>query len=105
VETFPLSSIANIEDAIGESPSSSPYPTGAAPWATARDARREARAHAKGRRRVRALLVFGLDPLVVAGPEGSPASFSRMPGRERGGANDLHSSGSAPRRPSAPARR
>jgi len=91
VETFPLSSIANIEEAIGGISQRLAVPDrGRALRQRLEAARREARAHAAGRRRVRALLVFGLDPLVVAGPRGFAGELLEDAGGENAaGANEL----------------
>jgi iron complex transport system substrate-binding protein len=71
VETFPLATIGNIEDAIDGIARLLGVPEqGSALRDRLEGARRRARETARGRRRVRALLVFGLDPLVVAGPRG-----------------------------------
>lgn len=71
VETFPLSSVADIEDAISGIAALLGVPgRGRELREELERARRDSRAQAKGRRRIRALLVFGLEPLVVAGPRG-----------------------------------
>ena len=71
VETFPLSTIADIEGAISGIAALLGLPErGRELRQTLERAREDARARMKGRPRVRALLVFGLDPLVVAGPNG-----------------------------------
>jgi iron complex transport system substrate-binding protein len=71
VETFPLSTVAHIEAAISAIASFLGVPErGLALQADLERARQQARAAARGRRRVRALLVFGIDPLVVAGRAG-----------------------------------
>ena len=71
VETFPLSTVAQIEAAIADIARLLHVPErGRALLRDLSRAREQARTAARGRRRVRALLVFGLDPLVVAGPRG-----------------------------------
>jgi iron complex transport system substrate-binding protein len=71
VEAFPLSTVANIEDAVSAVAGLLGVPErGAALREAFEQARRQSRAGAKGRSPTRALLVFGLDPLVVAGPRG-----------------------------------
>jgi iron complex transport system substrate-binding protein len=71
VETFPLATVANIEDAIGGIAQLLGVPDrGRALRERLEGARRDARNSGRGRPRTRALLVFGLDPLVVAGPRG-----------------------------------
>jgi iron complex transport system substrate-binding protein len=71
VEAFPLQTVGQIEDAlrdigalIGRAGRAEELVAGI------ERARSSARAAAGNRRRVRALLVFGLEPLVVAGPAG-----------------------------------
>ncbi len=69
IEAFPLSSVAEIERAIecvGELLRVSPRARELVQGIEA--ARARARAQAQGKPRPRVLLVFGLDPLVVAGP-------------------------------------
>jgi iron complex transport system substrate-binding protein len=71
VEAFPLATVANIEDAVAAIAGLLGLPErGRALRESLDRARQEARASAKGSSRTRALLVFGLDPLVVAGPRG-----------------------------------
>src|SRR5439155_720348 len=71
VATFPLSTVAHIEAAISAIAGFLGVPErGLALNAHLERARQQARKAAAGRKRVRALLVFGLDPLVVAGPGG-----------------------------------
>lgn len=91
VETFPLSSVADIEDAISGIAALLGVPDrGRELRAGLERARQDARAQAKGRRRVRALLVFGLDPLVVAGPRGFAGELLEDAGGENAaGANAL----------------
>ena len=69
VEAFPLATVANIEDAVAAIAGLLGIPErGRALSESLEQARQQARALAKVR--TRALLVFGLDPLVVAGPRG-----------------------------------
>jgi len=69
VEAFPLATVANIEDAVAAIAGLLGLPErGRALRESLEQARQQARALASGR--TRALLVFGLDPLVVAGPHG-----------------------------------
>jgi len=69
VEAFPLATVANIEDAVAAIAGLLGLPErGRALRESLEQARQQARALARGR--TRALLVFGLDPLVVAGPHG-----------------------------------
>jgi iron complex transport system substrate-binding protein len=71
VETFPSSTVAHIEEAIAAIAGFlGVAEKGGALNQELEQARRNARAAARDRRKVRALLVFGLDPLVVAGPKG-----------------------------------
>ena len=71
VETFPLSTVGHIEAAISAIAGFLGVPErGLALNAHLERARQQARKAAAGRKRTRALLVFGLDPLVVAGPGG-----------------------------------
>jgi iron complex transport system substrate-binding protein len=70
IEAFPLSSVEEIERAIegvGELLGLSPKARELVQGIEA--ARAHARAQAQGKPRPRVLLVFGLDPLVVAGPQ------------------------------------
>lgn len=91
VETFPLSSVADIEGAVSGIAGLLGIPD------RGRDLRREleraredARARAKGRPRTRALLVFGLEPLVVAGPRGFAGELLEDAGGENAaGQNEL----------------
>ena len=91
VETFPLSTIADIEDAIsGIAGLLGVAERGRELRETLEGARRDARARAKGRPRVRTLLVFGLDPLVVASPLGFAGELLEDAGGENAaGANAL----------------
>ncbi len=91
VETFPLSSIADIEDAIAGIAALLGVPErGRELRESLERARQDARARAKGRPRTRALLVFGLDPLVVAGPRGFAGELLEDAGGENAaGANAL----------------
>jgi len=83
VETFPLSRVADIEDAIsGISALLGMQERGREVRAGLERARQEAREKARGRPRTRALLVFGLDPLVVAGPDGFAGELLRDAGGE-----------------------
>ena len=71
VETFPLSTVAHIEEAIGGIAQLLGVPDrGRALRRELEEARDVARTRARGKKPVRSLLVFGLDPLVVAGPRG-----------------------------------
>jgi iron complex transport system substrate-binding protein len=71
VEAFPLATVANIVDAVSGIAELLGLPVrGRAVRESLERAREQARASAKGRSPTRALLVFGLDPLVVAGPRG-----------------------------------
>jgi len=68
VDAFPLATVADIEAAMtGIARLLGRAPQGATLRQRIERARLEARAKARGLPRVRALLVFGLDPLVVAG--------------------------------------
>jgi iron complex transport system substrate-binding protein len=68
VEAFPLSTVADIEAALeGIAGLLGVAQRGAALTAELEAARAEARKAVQGKPRVRTLLVFGLDPLVVAG--------------------------------------
>ena len=91
VETFPLSTVADIEDAISGIAALLGIPgRGRELRESLERARRDARARAKGRSRTRALLVFGLDPLVVAGPGGFAGELLEDAGGENAaGPNDL----------------
>jgi cobalamin transport system substrate-binding protein len=71
IEAFPLSTVADIEAAIGGIAGLLGLgEQGHALVAELEAARKKARELAQGKRRVRALLVFGLEPLVVAGRKG-----------------------------------
>jgi len=91
VEAFPLSTVANIEEAIvGIAQLLGLADRGRAVRDFIEQARREARASARGKKPVRTLLVFGLDPLVVAGPRGFAGELLEDAGGENAaGANDL----------------
>jgi len=91
VETFPLSTIADIEGAISGIAALLGLPErGRELRQTLERAREDARARVKGRPRVRALLVFGLDPLVVAGPNGFAGELLEDAGGENAaGVNGL----------------
>ena len=71
VEAFPLSTVADIESAIADiARLLGVEGTGRVLDAELEAARGAARKAAEGKRRVKALLVFGLEPLVVAGGKG-----------------------------------
>ena len=71
VEAFPLATVADIEGAIaGIARLLGVEDKGRALDAGLEEARAGARKTAQGKRRVKALLVFGLEPLVVAGRKG-----------------------------------
>ena len=71
VEAFPLSTVADIEGAIaGIAQLLGLEARGRALAAELEAARGQARKAAAGKRRVKALLIFGLEPLVVAGRKG-----------------------------------
>jgi cobalamin transport system substrate-binding protein len=91
VETFPLSTIADIEGAIeGVSRFLGLADRGRAIRQELKQARRDARTNARGKKPVRALLVFGLDPLVVAGPRGFAGELLEDAGGENAaGFSDL----------------
>jgi len=91
VEAFPLSTVANIEDAISGIAQLLGVPQrGREVRDSIEQARGEARARARGKKPVRALLVFGLDPLVVAGSRGFAGELLEDAGGENAaGANDL----------------
>jgi iron complex transport system substrate-binding protein len=91
VEAFPLSSVANIEDAIAGIAQLLGVPErGRALRERLEQARRQARSSAGGKARVRALLVFGLDPLVVAGPRGFAGELLEDAGGDNAaGTNEL----------------
>ncbi len=84
VEAFPLSTVADIEQAIEGIAQLLGVPErGKGLTADLERARARSLAEAKGKAPVRALLVFGLDPLVVAGPR----SFAGELLRDAGGEN------------------
>lgn len=84
VDAFPLATVDDIENAVmGIAQLLGKQPQGAALRGRMEEARREARLRMRGRQRVRALLVFGLDPLVVAGRR----SFAGELLEDAGGAN------------------
>lgn len=84
VEAFPLSTVADIEQAIEGIGQLLGLPErGKGLTAALEEARARSRAEAEGKKPVRALLVFGLDPLVVAGPR----SFASELLRDAGGEN------------------
>jgi len=91
VETFPLSSVEDIENAITGIAQLLGVPArGKAVRDQIEQARRDARASALSKPRTRALLVFGLDPLVVAGPRGFAGELLEDAGGENAaGASDL----------------
>jgi len=71
VEAFPLSTVADIEQAVeGIAQLLGVTPRGRALIEELEASRARARSAAAGKPRVRALLVFGLEPLVVAGTTG-----------------------------------
>ena len=70
IETFPLSTVEEIERAIeGVGKLLGLAPSAGGLVQHIETARAAARSRAQGQRRPRVLLVFGLDPLVVAGPK------------------------------------
>ena len=91
VEAFPLSTVADIESAISGIAALLGVPArGRELCATLEKARQEARARARGRPRTRALLVFGLEPLVVAGRRGFAGELLEDVGGENAaGGGDL----------------
>jgi iron complex transport system substrate-binding protein len=91
VETFPLSTVSDIEDAISGIAELLGVPArGKAVRDRIEQARFAARASAVAKPRTRALLVFGLDPLVVAGPHGFAGELLEDAGGENAaGPNDL----------------
>jgi iron complex transport system substrate-binding protein len=69
IEAFPLTTVQDIEEAISGIAQLLDLPEkGRELDAQLEAARKQSREKLKGKPRVRALLVFGLDPLVVAGP-------------------------------------
>jgi iron complex transport system substrate-binding protein len=91
VEAFPLSSVADIEDAItGIAQLLGTPARGKALRDRIEQARRNARGSTVTKPRTRALLVFGLDPLVVAGPRGFAGELLEDAGGENAaGPNNL----------------
>lgn len=91
VEAFPLSSVADIEDAITGIAQLLGIPArGKALRDRIEQARRNARESTVTKPRTRALLVFGLDPLVVAGPRGFAGELLEDAGGENAaGPNSL----------------
>ena len=89
VEAFPLSSVADIEAAIaGIARLLGVEEKGRALDAELEAARGEARKAAQGKRRVKALLVFGLAPLVVAGRKGFAGELLEDAGGENAAGNE-----------------
>ena len=89
IEAFPLSTVEEIERAIegtgqllGLSPRARELTRGI------EAARAAARAAARGKRRPRVLLVFGLDPLVVAGPKSFAGELLADAGGDNAAASD-----------------
>ncbi|HEX4385644.1 MAG TPA: helical backbone metal receptor [Myxococcales bacterium] len=69
IEAFPLTTVADIEDAIGGIAQLLGVPEkGRELDAQLEAARKQSRDKLQGKKRLRTLLVFGLEPLVVAGP-------------------------------------
>jgi iron complex transport system substrate-binding protein len=91
VETFPLATVTQIEAAISAIAGFLGVPErGRALNRELEHARLQARTAGRERRSVRALLVFGLDPLVVAGPNGFAGELLADAGGENAaGANPL----------------
>ena len=91
VETFPLSTIADVESAITDIAALLGFQErGRELRQKLEEARAEARARARSRRRTRALLVFGLEPLVVAGSRGFAGELLEDAGGENAaGPSDL----------------
>jgi iron complex transport system substrate-binding protein len=78
IEAFTLGTVEQIENAIrGVGPLLGKGSEADAIAASIEERRARARKAAGARKRVRALLVFGLDPLVVAGPSGYPGQLLR----------------------------
>ena len=89
VEAFPLSTVADIESAIaGIARLLGVEEKGRALAAELEAARSAARKAAEGKRRVKALLVFGLEPLVVAGRKGFAGELLEDAGGENAAANE-----------------
>ena len=92
VEALPLATVQEIEDAIARVASLLGMPEkGRALNQQLEKARASARSAAAGRRKVKALLVFGLDPLVVAGGRGFAGELL-----EDAGGENAAGSGAAP---------
>lgn len=88
VETFPLATVAEIESAIeGVAKLLAVLDRGRALVGEIESARAKARLAAKGKARVKALLVFGLDPLVVAGAHGFAGELLEDAGGENAAAD------------------
>jgi len=76
IEAFTLGTVEQIESAIrGVGGLLGNEREGAALATRIEERRARARKSAEGKKRVRALLVFGIDPLVVAGPSGYPGQL------------------------------
>ena len=89
VEAFPLSTVADIEAAIGGIAGLLGVgERGRALAAELEAARGAARKAAGGKRRVKALLVFGLEPLVVAGRKGFAGELLEDAGGENAAGNE-----------------
>jgi len=91
VEAFPLATVASIEEAIvGIAQLLGMPERGRELRESLEQSRREARASLRDKKPVRALLVFGLDPLVVAGPRGFAGELLEDAGGvNAAGASDL----------------
>ena len=89
VEAFPLATVLDIESAItGIARLLGVEEKGRALDAELEAARSRARKAAKGKRRVKALLVFGLEPLVVAGRRGFAGELLEDAGGENAAGNE-----------------
>ena len=89
VEAFPLSTVADIESAIaGIARLLGVEERGRALDVELEAARSWARKAAEGKRRVKALLVFGLEPLVVAGRRGFAGELLEDAGGENAAGNE-----------------